>query len=335
MNSHEINEPDGRGGLDRRRLLRCGAWAGAGVMWTLRAGVPAAALIGAADAASPAHAAARAASLTFVQISDSHIGFNKPANPDPVGTLQAAIARIKAAPVRPAFVLHTGDVTHLSKASEFDTAQAMLQDLGIPVHVVPGEHDTQDPGNGKLFLERFGKGTRGDGWYSFDAGGAHFIALVNVVHLRPGGAGGLGPDQIAWLKDDVAHLRASTPIVVFAHMPLWSVYPEWGWGTEDAAEALAPLARFGSVTVLNGHIHQIQQKVEGNMRFYTARSTAYPQPQPGAAPAPGPLVVPPSQLNAALGLREVVASRGAHALAVTDLALDSPVETLAPARVTP
>jgi 3',5'-cyclic AMP phosphodiesterase CpdA len=310
------------GEVDRRGLLRCGAWAGAGVLWTLGGGVPTSALLGEAQAATGA--GGHVAGLSFVQISDTHIGFNKPANPDPAATLQAAIAKIKALPAKPAFVVHTGDITHLSKPEQFDAAQKMLQELDLPIHVIPGEHDTQDENNGKLFLERFGKGTRGDGWYSFDAHGAHFIALVNVVHLQPGGFGGLGPDQIAWITDDVAHLRSSTPIIVLAHMPLWTVYEQWGWGTQDADAALAPLKRFGSVTVLNGHIHQVQQKVEGNMTFYTARSTAYPQPAPGAAPSPGPLTVPAEQLRSFLGLRDIKVVRTGAPLAITDSALASP-----------
>ena len=199
--------------------------------------------------------------------------------------------------------------------------QQMLRELNLPIHFVPGEHDTQDEHNGREFLNRFGAHTRGDGWYSFDHSGVHFIALVNVVHLNPGGFGGLGEDQIAWIRDDVAHLRSSTPIVVFAHMPMWSLYPQWGWGTQDAEAALEPLARFGSVTVLNGHVHQVQQHVEGAITFHTAHATAYPQPAPGAAASPGPMLVPADQLPSFLGMRTLSVRRGRGPLAITETTL--------------
>jgi 3',5'-cyclic AMP phosphodiesterase CpdA len=303
------------GEVDRRGVLRCGAWAGAGVLWTMRGGVAASTLLGADASASATR------DLTFVQISDSHIGFHRPENPDVAATLQQTIAKIRALPRQPDFILHTGDITHLSTPEQFDNAQQILRDLNLPIHFVPGEHDTQDPGNGREFLNRFGAGTRGDGWYSFDHSGVHFIGLVNVVHLNPGGLGGLGADQIAWLGDDVVHLRASTPIVVFAHMPMWSLYPQWGWGTQDADAALAPLRRFGSVTVLNGHVHQIQQHVEGNIAFHTAHPTAYPQPAPGAAPAPGPMLVPAAALGSYLGLRSIEAHRARAPLTITETTL--------------
>ena len=316
MSDEKSEFPSGE--IDRRGLLKCGAWTGAGLLWTVRGGVAASALLG-ESGCGVAGAATRA--FSFVQISDTHIGFHGPANPDPTITLREAITKIKALPQRPDFVLHTGDITHLSTPEQFDTAHQLLQEVGLPIHFVPGEHDTQDENNGREFLNRFGQGARGDGWYSFDANGVHFIALVNVVHLNPGGLGGLGSDQIAWLRDDVAHLSASTPIVVFAHMPLWSLYPEWGWGTADAREALALLSRFGSVTVLNGHIHQVQQKVEGNVTFHTARSIAYPQPAPGAAPSPGPMQVPSEQLAGFLGVRSIAVARGSAPLAITDATL--------------
>ena len=200
--------------------------------------------------------------LRFVQISDSHIGFDKPANTDVTATLRAAIAKIKADPEPPAFVLHTGDLTHLSKPAEFDTLQQVLSELSVPVFCVPGEHDVLED-DGKSYLQRFGKGTLGAGWHSFDQAGVHFIGLVNVVNLKAGGLGTLGDEQLAWLEKDVKRLKSSTPIVVFAHIPLWSVYPDWGWGTDDSERALSYLKRFGSVSVLNGHIHQVMQKVEG------------------------------------------------------------------------
>ncbi len=305
---------------NRREALRCGAWVGAGLLWTLSGGVPGAALLSEAAAATPGTGAAQAG-LSFIQISDTHIGFNKPANPDPLGTLRETIGRIRAMSVPPSFILHTGDITHLATPGQFDVAQGALSELGLPIHFVPGEHDIADGTNPQPYLDRFGAGSRGEGSYSFDAQGVHFIGLVNVVRLRDRGLGGLGEEQIAWLRDDVAHLQASTPIVVFAHMPLWALYPDWGWGTEDAAPALSVLSRFGSVTVLNGHIHQIQQQVEGNVTFHTARSTAYPQPAPGVGAGPGPLPLPADQLRTAIGISSVAVHRGGGSLAITDLPL--------------
>jgi len=302
--------------IGRRGMLKCMAWAGTGVLWTVSGGVASSVL------ASEASAAATAA-FSFVQISDTHVGFNKAANPDPIATLHEAIAQVKALPQQPAFVLHTGDISHLSKPEQFDTADQILKDLGVPVFHVPGEHDTLDEGNGKVYLDRYGAMTKakGTGWYSFDHGGVHFIALVNVVGLKGGGSGSLGPEQVQWLADDVANLRSSTPIVVFAHMPLWDVYTPWGWGTSDAPAAFEHLKRFGSVTVLNGHIHQVTQKVEGNVAFHTGRSTAYPQPAPGAAASPGPLTVPAGELHSVLGVRDIRVVRGQHDLAITDQTL--------------
>jgi 3',5'-cyclic AMP phosphodiesterase CpdA len=298
-------------GLTRRGLLACGAWAGAGLLWTMSGGVPRSILLGEAQAATDG--------LAFVQISDTHIGFNKPANPDTKATMTAAVQHIAALPAKPAFLIHTGDITHLSKPEEFDTAGEIIKGAHGEVHYVPGEHDWLDGGDG--FRQRFGQGTKGDGWYSFDAGGVHFIALVNVVNFKAGSLTSLGADQIAWLKDDVSGVSSSTPIVVFTHIPLWAVYPAWGWGTADSTEALANLQRFGSVTVLNGHIHQVLQKVEGNVTFHTAMSTAYPQPAPGAAPSPGPLKVPAGKLRSVLGIREVTYVEGKEALALTDKTL--------------
>jgi 3',5'-cyclic AMP phosphodiesterase CpdA len=288
-----------RDGIDRRGFLECMAWAGTGVLWTFAGGVPGSRMLGAET--TPA-------GLSFVQISDSHIGFNRDANPDVAATLQAAIDRINRLETAPAFLIHTGDITHLSKPAEFDTADSLLQGVKTDARFfVPGEHDTAS----KEYLARYGKGTAGDGWYSFDHSGVHFVGLVNTT-------GSLGDEQVEWLEKDLAPLAVSTPVVVFAHIPLWAVYPEWGWTTKDSAQALGYLRRFGSVTVLNGHIHQTMQKVEGNVTFHTACSTAFPQPKPGAAAGPGPMKVPAEQLRSTLGLTSVRYSEGHHALAVTD-----------------
>jgi len=217
-------------------------------------------------------------------------------------------------------MIHTGDITHLSKTSEFDDADHIISQSRLDVHYVPGEHDVLDE-DIKLYRDRYGRGSKGNGWYSFDAAGVHFIGLVNVMNLKAGGLGNLGHDQIAWLEADLRARAASTPIVVFAHIPLWAVYPAWGWGTDDSAQALTLLKRFGSVTVLNGHIHQVMQKVEGNVAFHTANSTAFPQPAPGSAPSPGPMKVPADKLRTLLGIRSVTFKPGAQRLAVIDTPL--------------
>jgi len=301
--------------VDRRGALECMLWAGTGVLWTVSGGVPASTLLGTAQAAETG--------LTFLQISDSHIGFDKPANPNALATLEEAVGKVTALPTKPAFLIHTGDITHLSKPKEFDDAAQALGKLKLDGHYVPGEHDVIDEGTGKAYMERYGKTARGAGWYSFDQNGVHFIGLVNVVNLKAGGMGNLGADQLAWLADDLKGKSASAPIVVFAHIPLWTVAADWGWGTDDSAQALALLARFGSVTVLNGHIHQIMQKVEGNVTFHTARSTAFPQPAPGTAPSPGPKVVPAGELRGVLGITNVTYRQGSKPLAITDSTLAS------------
>ena len=303
-------------GVSRRKALECMTWVGTGVLWTISGGVPHS--LGLIDQAI----AKEASGLTFLQISDSHMGFDKPANPNAKGTLEEAIGRIKALPVKPAFMIHTGDITHLSKASEFDDAEKIISDARLDVHYVPGEHDVIDP-EIKLYKERYGRGTKGPGYYSFDANGVHFIGLVNVANLKGGGMGSLGDEQLEWMEDDLKGRSPSTPIVVFAHIPLWTVYPEWGWGTEDSARALAYMKRFGSVTVLNGHIHQVMQKVEGNVTFHTARSTAFPQPAPGTAPSPGPMKVPEDKLRTLLGTASVTFKPGEQRLAIIDTPLQS------------
>jgi 3',5'-cyclic AMP phosphodiesterase CpdA len=314
--ANEAPEADlGPAGLTRRGALTCMVWAGTGILWTLSGGVPKS--LGLLSDAL----AGEASAFTFLQISDSHIGFNKPANPDALGTLREAIAKVKAVAPKPAFMIHTGDITHLSKPDEFDNAGKLIGEANLDVHYVPGEHDFIDEGLGKAYLDRYGKGTKGQGWYSFDDHGVHFIGLNNVVDLKAGGLGRLGSDQLAWLADDLKGKANSTPIVVFAHIPLWTVYADWGWGTDDGLQALDMLKRFGSVTVLNGHIHQIVQKVEGNMTFHTARSTAFPQPAPGTAPSPGPMTVPAEQLRSMLGITSVDVRFGNKPLAVTDTTL--------------
>jgi 3',5'-cyclic AMP phosphodiesterase CpdA len=311
--SHDHNHKD-EGGVSRRKVLECMTWAGTGVLWTISGGVPRS--LGLVESAN----AAEAPGLSFLQISDSHVGFDKPANPNALGTLEEAINKINAMPMKPSFMIHTGDITHLSKAAEFDNADRIISQAKLDVHYVPGEHDFLDE-EVKFYKERYGKGTKGAGYYSFDANGVHFIGLVNVVDLKAGGLGNLGAEQLAWLADDLKGKSKSTPIVVFAHIPLWTVYPEWGWGTEDGGRALEMMKGFGSVTVLNGHIHQVMQKVESNVTFHTARSTAFPQPAPGSAPSPGPMKVEDAKLRGMLGIASVNFKLGDQRLAIIDTPL--------------
>lgn len=297
----------------RRDALRCMGM-GAGTLFTLGSGIFSA--IDLTDAR-----AANAGTPLFVQISDTHIGFNKDANPDVVGTLNRSIDLVNALRVQPDFILHTGDITHLSRAEEFDTAVQLMKRLrASEIHAVPGEHDVTD-GPGDEFFNRYGKASDRKGYYSFDAKGVHFVALVNVMSFKAGGLGALGDDQLAWLKSDLAARSASQPIVVFAHMPLWTIYEPWGWGTAEGEQITALLRRFGSVTVLNGHIHQIVQKVEGNITFHTARSTAYPQPTAGNGPGPGPLKVAVDQLPKMLGVTNVRLLRSTGPLSISDSTL--------------
>jgi 3',5'-cyclic AMP phosphodiesterase CpdA len=300
----------------RRSALKCMAFGGAGTLFALAGGVLTP--IDLAVAAADRQGTARLGKPLFVQISDTHIGFNKEANPDVNGTLKQSIEIVNGMPEQPGLIIHTGDITHLSKPAEFDLAQQIFSGLHTSeMHTVPGEHDTTDAAVTEYF-NRFGKASDNKGYYSFDHAGVHFVALVNVLQFKPGGLGTLGTDQLAWVANDLKGRSASTPVVVFAHMPLWTIYEPWGWGTGDAPQLMEQLRRFGSVTVLNGHIHQIVQKVEGNVTFHTARSTAYPQPLAGVGPGPSPLKVPPDQLTRMLGVTSVSVVKHPHSLALTD-----------------
>lgn len=311
--------PCGARAATRRGVLQCMAWAGTGLLWTMAGGVPVASVLSAS-----AHAAGMAkdtGGFRFIQISDTHIGFNKDANPDVAGTAQAAIDIVNANAANTALVIHTGDITHLAKPEEFDAAAAILKGIKIAeFHAVPGEHDVLDETQTEFF-RRYGSASGGKGYYSFDHGGVHFIALVNVLEFKSGGHGRLGAEQLEWLETDLKGRSASQPIVLFSHIPLWSLYPEWGWSTDDWPQALEYVRPFGSVTVLNGHIHQVVQKVEGNVRYYTARSTAYPQPAAGQGKGPGPLKVPAEQLRSVLGVRSVEIMPQAGTAAIADTAL--------------
>ncbi len=316
-----LSTPDGTPDPARRRTLGClAAWSGSAIVWTLTGGVPRA--LGATGSGTPA--APEPGALTFAQISDTHIGFRKEANPDVVGSVRRAIAELNALPQAPAFVLHTGDVSHLSKPEEFAQARDLLKELRVDrVHTIPGEHDAIDDGLAG-YLKFFDHDGKGRAWYSFDQGGVHVVGLSNVLEFKVGRLASLGDEQLAWLKADLAGVSRSTPVVVMGHIPMWTIYEQWGWGTADANEAIALLRPFGSVTVLNGHIHQVLQKVEGNVALYTARSLAYPLPAPGQEGfgEPAPLKVPAGELGKRLGTRQLTVVRTRQQLAMIDTPLD-------------
>jgi hypothetical protein len=303
----------------RRGALKCLAFGGVGTLFTLAGGVLTP--MDLALALTDRKLSGAGGVPLFVQISDTHIGFNKEANPDVAGTLRQTIELVNAMPVSPALILHTGDITHLSRPEEFDIASQLLSQLRVTeLHTTPGEHDVADATVSEYF-NRYGQASDRRGYYSFDHQGVHFVSLINVLNFKPNGLGALGQPQLEWLEDDLKGRSASTPIVVFAHMPLWTIYEPWGWGTADADQAMGYLRRFGSVTVLNGHIHQIVQKVEGHITFHTARSSAYPQPAAGQGAGPGPLTVPGDQLPKMLGVSSVTLQRHPTLLAVTDSTL--------------
>jgi calcineurin-like phosphoesterase family protein len=302
------NNPEG---MSRRQLMRHSAWFGAAVVLTVAGGEVISHVAGSSGAAQQATPA-----LRFAQISDSHIGFNGPANTNVTDTFTHAIGQINGLGYTPDFVIHTGDLTHLATPDQFDQVKQMLTGLNTPrVFTVPGEHDSTDDA-GQKYRQAFGAGTRGDGWYSFDIAGVHLIGLVNTLNMQK--LGHLGTDQLEFIEKDVAALSSDTPIVVFSHIPLFAMYPDWGWGTDDATQALSYLKRFSSVTCLNGHVHQLFSKTEGNVTFYSATTTAYPLPAPGHGPAPKPVTLPAGKLRDALGVREVSYTKGQQALALKD-----------------
>jgi 3',5'-cyclic AMP phosphodiesterase CpdA len=300
--------------IDRRRFLRHAAWAGAAVTVAVTGGVVTTELTRHHGSAAP-----RTADFTFAQISDSHLGFQGKANADVAASFQGSIDLVNSLPDRPEFVIHTGDVTHFSTVDQFDQAKQMMGSLRTgQVLVLPGEHDAVDD-DGSKYLGVFGQGTQGQGWFSFDHKGVHFVSLVNTTGQQV--LGHLGQDQLDWLKRDVARLSAETPIVLFSHIPLFEMYTPWGWGTDDAPRALALLHRFGSVTSLNGHVHQIMSRVEGKVDFHTCAATAYPLPAPGAAPGPNPVVVPNGRLDTVIGVRDVDYRARRHRVSYVDRTL--------------
>jgi hypothetical protein len=311
-------------GYNRRKFLKCMAVAGTGIVWAVSAG---GLLTACGDPTSTP--VPKAESFTFVQVSDTHIGFNAEGiNTDVTGTLKQAIDKINALPQRPALVLHTGDVTHNSKAAEFDTAYQMMNTIKTDkVVYVAGEHDLIGD-NGAGFHQRFGTGSGGKPWYSLDYKGVHFIGLSNAGGIEDFGI--LGNEQLDWLKKDLANVKKDTPLVVFAHAPLYSVYTPWAWQTKDSAAAFAALMPYSAVTVLNGHIHQVISKVEGSIHFYTANATAFPQHRPGVE-TPGPYKLPAGELLQSIGYRTVTVVPDKPEASITDTTLagtPAPVATI-------
>jgi Icc protein len=217
--------------MKRDDFLKHVAWTGGGIAWSLTGG----------GLFNAQRALAAGGPISFVQISDSHIGFARPENLDVIGTLEKTIAGINAMPVQPTFVVHTGDVTHLAKPAQFDTAKQILGTLKAPLIVLPGEHDVI--GTPAAFFEAFRRSDAPKGWFSWDQGGAHFLSLVNVFNFEIDGK--LGAEQIDFVEKDLAAQKSSTPIVVFAHVPLYALFPPWGWTTEDGSRlgGAAPLRR--------------------------------------------------------------------------------------------
>jgi 3',5'-cyclic AMP phosphodiesterase CpdA len=303
--------------MTRRQMMRHSAWFGAAVVLTVAGGEVISHVAGSAGTAHSAQVARP--TLRFAQISDSHIGFTGTANANVAGTFTEAINQVNGLGYTPDFVIHTGDLTHLATPDQFDQVKQMLTGLNTPhIFTVPGEHDSIDDG-GEKYRQAFGAGTRGDGWYSFDIAGVHIIGLVNTLHLTK--LGRLGADQLDFIQKDVAPLSSDTPIIVFSHIPLFAMYPNWGWGTDDATQALSYLKRFSSVTCLNGHVHQLFTKTEGNVTFHSGTTTAYPLPHPGDGPAPKPITLPAGKLHDALGIREVSYTKGQQALALKEQTL--------------
>jgi len=301
-------------GLNRREFLKGLSWAATGTIFAFSGGVARAITLGNSHTDS-----ARDASFSFVHLSDSHIGFSQEPNRDPAQTLRAAQSKINGLDSHVDILIHTGDLTHNSRSDEFDTFDQIIKGVNCDQRCyVPGERDALDGGG--VYRSRYGKNAKGTGWYSFDHKGVHFIGLVNLP-TQAGGLGTLGNDQIRWLEQDLAALKESTPIVVFSHYPLWMASKDWGWGTVEGPHVLELLHRFGSVTALNGHVHQSMQKVEGNILFHSARSTAYPQLPPGVAPRPEPEVVEAKDLRSLLGFTSAQHFANDPRLAMIDTSL--------------
>jgi 3',5'-cyclic-AMP phosphodiesterase len=287
--------------MNRRKFVNHIGWTGLGIVWTVGAN----GLLTSCQANEPkSEKQLASSSLSFIQISDTHIGFNKPANDHVTETLQQTIAAINSLPIQPAFVIHTGDITHLSKPEEFDRAKQILSQLKAPLFTLAGEHDTIGD-RGKAYAEAFNQSDKKEGFQTWDQSGVHFISLTNVLDFGDSGTGKIGQAQLDLLARDLSDRKSDTPLVILSHIPLYNIYPKWGWGTVDWPNALESLSRFSAVTVLNGHIHQATHHTEGNIKHSTVVSTAYPLPAPGDGEKPGPVKLSKEKLPTALGYRAV------------------------------
>jgi hypothetical protein len=237
----------------------------------------------------------------FLQLSDTHWGFRGPANPEADTCLRTAVSTIRASREKPAFVVFTGDLTHTTDDAKERRARmaefrAIVSELeGTRLVFLPGEHDAA-PDRGEAYDAAFGAPNQ-----AFSHEGVSFVTLDNAS--APGGA--LGDAQLDWLATEVARVPPDMPLVVFAHRPLFDLYPEWEWATKDGARALEILARHGNVTVFYGHIHQEHHTVTGRITHHSARSLIFPLPAPGAAPKRAPLPWDPKSVDHGLGHRAV------------------------------
>jgi 3',5'-cyclic AMP phosphodiesterase CpdA len=273
--------------LDRRHFLQLAAFGGA---------VFSSALPGARSALA-------ADDFYFVQLSDVHWGFEGPENPDARGTLPKAIAAVNALAEPPDFIIFTGDLTHTTedgreRRKRMGEFQQMARELKVrDVRYIPGEHDAALD-QGKAFGEFFGAKN-----YVFDHKGVHFIVLDNVSDP----AAKLGDEQLAWLESDLKAQPQDARIVVFAHRPLFDLYPQWDWATRDGARAVELLQTRPNVVVFYGHIHQENHHMTGAIAHHSAKSLMFPLPAPGSQPKRTPVAWDPAQPYRGLGFREIEA----------------------------
>jgi len=254
------------------------------------------------------------ADFYFVQLSDSHWGFQGPANPDAAVTLRKTVATVNALQTPPEFIIFTGDLTHTTddpverrrRLAEF---KSIVSDLKVKtVRFIPGEHDASLD-RGAAYKELFG-----ETFYTFDHKGVHFIALDNVSD--PGAK--IGDEQLAWLRADLATRDKNAPIVVLTHRPLFDLAPKWDWATRDGAQAVELLMPFAHVTVFYGHIHQEHHQMTGHIAHHSAKSLIFPLPAPGSQPNRTPLPWDASAPYKGLGFREVEAEANGTAYQVTE-----------------
>jgi 3',5'-cyclic AMP phosphodiesterase CpdA len=292
--------------MDRRDFLGLAAVGGGAVF--------ASALAGCASRAEAAMAGGENQDFYFVQLSDTHWGYQGPANPDAAVTLRKAVAAVNALAVPPEFIVFTGDLTHTTddpaerrrRLAEFKSIVAGLKVKSV--RFMPGEHDASLD-RGAAFREFFG-----ETHYTFDHKGVHFIAIDNVSD--PGAK--IGDEQLAWLAADLAARDRKAPLVVLTHRPLFDLAPKWDWATRDGAKAIDLLMPFENVTVFYGHIHQEHHQMTGHIAHHSAKSLIFPLPAPGSQPNRTPLPWDPAAPYKGLGFREVEAEDAGRRYAVTE-----------------